>query len=254
MTLRKRITKVAGWVVATVVPLIAAVVTQRRAIAVIASFAEWFLTRHSHAFLTAAIIIAILAVLRQVMARSVVDFLPLSFLLQRLPLLARVVLGAALVGACIIVLQYTMIQYRLFAEVTYPEAARKAWERKDVVAARETCEQYLTLYPQRAAWAGVPDTVCTPILESTVMLFNLRMYVARQRKLDSRHVEGITLGSAPELRQEILTVLDSEINGLNKQFQSPIPRPLVKPPRSLLPLVKLPRSPLPPQYKRAPRP
>lgn len=232
MTFRKRLTTIAAWVVGTVVPLTAAVVTQRRSIAVIASFTEWFLTRHARVLLAATIVIALVAVLRQLMARWIVDFLPLSFLAQRLPLYARIVFAAAVLGAGVVTVKYTMIQYRFFSEVTYPKAAMKAWRAKDVVSARETCRRYVALYPQRAASAGVPDTVCTPILESAVMLIQLRGYVARQR---------IALGAAPELQEEFLAVLDSETNGVY-QVPPAIQRAAVMTPQPLTKQSKRPSS------------
>jgi hypothetical protein len=234
MTFRKGLTKIVGWVVATVVPLIAAIITQRRSITVIASFAEWALARHARALLTLAIVLAIVAVLRQLMARFVVDFLPIPFLLQRLSVHFRIALAAALLGAFVIILKYVMIQYRVFSEVSYPDAAMKAWRKKDVLSARETCEQYVALYPQRGASAAVPDTVCTPILESTVMLINLRTYVARQHNQASRHVDGIALGAVPELQQEFLAVLDGETDGIKSELQPAIQRANVLLPRTLL--------------------
>jgi len=63
------------------------------------------------------------------------------------------------------------------------------------------------------AWSDVPESVPPSFQFSRI---HLRRYVARQRMLVSRRVDGIALGATPELQKELLAVLDGETTGVNK--------------------------------------
>jgi hypothetical protein len=166
------------FVVAIIVPLTAFLLANRRMLHIMWAFARSEVISHSFVLVGGVMIILTLQASRLVAARFGLLILPVNRVLRQLPGSMRIVVAAAAVVLVVASYEYEALSYRVFSEVSYPQRALRDLRAGRLLDARETCEEYLRLYPQRRRGGSKPDRTCVPILSFTAGAAQLQSAIA----------------------------------------------------------------------------
>jgi hypothetical protein len=209
--------KILAFVAATIIPLFAFLLASQRLLRVGVAFAGFLMVSVGPLLLLTAVILVLLA---GAVFWNTRGWLRSPLLLRQfLRQLRRQRIGASLAVLFIIATAVPMFwyEYRLFSETYYQLRADTLFHNGRIAAAADLCQRYVALFPQRAENGGLPDPICTRIIDVRQRLVFLRDYVAAQKPRASA-INGMVLPVEAEASAASLQILHAWTS------QAPYPR------------------------------
>jgi len=184
----RTLAQVAGFIVATGVPLLVLIgrYTRHARVAVrfvmheLGALLEW---AWPGVALTVVLVLALVLAAARLNPGVGASLRQLVFAYRQRRSVPSIGTAVAAIALAVLLARAELARYRLYSEVHFPRQAMRQAAEADYAGAMQTCRLYIELFPQRASGGAFPDPVCTPLLRLGDAMTSLATYI------ESRHIE-----------------------------------------------------------------